>query len=144
MAGAAGTTALNAVTYLDMALRARPASDTPQQAVDALATRTRHPVPGDPEGKKHRLAGLGPLTGIATGTAIGVAAGLCRPVLARLPAPIATAVIAAAAMALTDGPLAALKLTEPTAWSAADWLSDLIPHLAYGATTYLTLEATGR
>jgi hypothetical protein len=26
-AGAAGTTALNAVTYLDMAVRARPASD---------------------------------------------------------------------------------------------------------------------
>lgn len=30
-AGAAGTTALNAVTYLDMALRGRPASTTPEE-----------------------------------------------------------------------------------------------------------------
>lgn len=38
-AGAAGTTALNAVTYLDMAWRARPASQTPEQAVEKLAER---------------------------------------------------------------------------------------------------------
>ena len=36
-AGAAGTTALNAVTYLDMATRARPASESPQKAVEELA-----------------------------------------------------------------------------------------------------------
>jgi hypothetical protein len=34
-AGAAGTTALNAVTYLDMLIRARPESTTPGQVVDA-------------------------------------------------------------------------------------------------------------
>jgi hypothetical protein len=32
-AGAAGTTALNAVTYLDMVVRARPASTTPEDTV---------------------------------------------------------------------------------------------------------------
>ena len=37
LAGAAGTTALNAVTYLDIAVRARPASETPQRAVKAVA-----------------------------------------------------------------------------------------------------------
>ena len=47
VAGAAGTTALNAATYLDMALRARPASETPQHAVDEIARRSGHPVPGD-------------------------------------------------------------------------------------------------
>lgn len=36
-AGAAGVTVLNAITYLDMAVRARPASDTPSQAVEQLA-----------------------------------------------------------------------------------------------------------
>ena len=38
VAGAAGTTALNAATFVDMAARARPASDLPQQAVDVLAS----------------------------------------------------------------------------------------------------------
>jgi hypothetical protein len=33
-AGTAGVTALNAITYLDMALRARPASGSPSQAVE--------------------------------------------------------------------------------------------------------------
>ena len=33
-AGAAGTTALNVVTYLDMAIRGRPASDTPERSVE--------------------------------------------------------------------------------------------------------------
>jgi hypothetical protein len=38
-AGAAGTTVLNAVTYVDMALRARPASSTPERTVDTIANR---------------------------------------------------------------------------------------------------------
>ena len=45
-AGAAGTTALNAVTYLDMALRGRPTSDTPEQTVRRLSEVTHVPVPG--------------------------------------------------------------------------------------------------
>ncbi len=36
-AGAAGTTALNAVTYLDMATRARPAGSTPDDTATATA-----------------------------------------------------------------------------------------------------------
>jgi hypothetical protein len=34
MAGAAGTTALNAVTYMDMVVRGRGASSTPEQVVE--------------------------------------------------------------------------------------------------------------
>ena len=37
-AGAAGTTALNAVTYLDMTVRGRGTSSTPEQTVEALET----------------------------------------------------------------------------------------------------------
>ncbi len=36
-AGAAGTTALNAVAYLDMAVRGRPASSTPEDTVERLS-----------------------------------------------------------------------------------------------------------
>src|SRR3569833_2837053 len=39
LAGAAGTTALNAVTYGDMALRGRPASEVPERLVDRLGLR---------------------------------------------------------------------------------------------------------
>jgi hypothetical protein len=139
-AGAAGTTALNAVTYLDMAVRARPASDTPQRAIDALASRAGYPVPGDEQTRQNRLAGLGSLAGIATGVGIGILAGLSSPLLQRLSAPVATAVIGAAAMGLTDGPLISLELTSPCMWSGADWLSDVIPHLAYGAAAYAVLN----
>ncbi|HKS44302.1 MAG TPA: hypothetical protein VJT49_04145, partial [Amycolatopsis sp.] len=76
LAGAAGTTALNATTYLDMAVRARPASETPQQAVDELANRSGLPVPGGGEDKQNRLAGLGLLTGIATGVGVGMVSGM--------------------------------------------------------------------
>ena len=36
-AGAAGTTALNAVTYLDMTVRGRPSSSTPEDTVEKLS-----------------------------------------------------------------------------------------------------------
>jgi hypothetical protein len=144
VAGAAGTTALNAVTYSDMAVRARPASDTPQHAMEILAEKAGHPVSGSAETKQNRLAGLGPLAGIATGLNIGILAAFLRPVLDRLPAPMAAAAIGATAMALTDRPLVKLGLTDPKDWSGADWLSDIVPHLAYGTATYATLEWTRR
>jgi hypothetical protein len=143
-AGAAGTTALNAVTYVDMAVRARPASETPQKAVDALAGKSGHPVPGVGEEKQNRLGGLGPLTGSLTGVGVGALAGLALPLLKKLPSALAVAAIGATAMALTDGPLVSLGLAEPKKWSKLDWASDLVPHLAYGAVTYATLRASER
>jgi len=139
-AGAAGTTALNAATYADMAVRARPASSTPQQAVDEIAERSGHPVPGDGDEHENRLQGLGPLTGIATGVGIGVAAGVLRPVITRLPLPIGAAALGAAAMAGADVPLSKLGLTDVSSWSASDWLSDVLPHLSYGLVTFWTLR----
>lgn len=140
LAGAAGTTALNAVTYADMAWRARPASSTPQRAVDDLARRSGHPVPGEGEAHRNRLEGLGPLAGIATGVGIGVAAGLLRPVLLHMPAPLAALLLAGAAMAGSTGPLVKLDLTDVSSWSLDDWLTDGIPHLAYGIVTLAALR----
>lgn len=140
-AGAAGVTTLNAITYLDMAVRARPASGTPSQAVEQLARKAGAPVPGQGDDHDNRLAGLGPLAGIVTGAAVGVAAAFARPILARIPAPLAVAALGALAMAGSDGPLVALGLTRPDDWAAADWASDIIPHLGYGAAVYATLAA---
>lgn len=142
-AGAAGVTMLNAITYLDMAVRARPASDTPSQAVEQLAGKAGAGIPGEGSDRENRLAGLGPLAGIATGTAVGVIAALTWPALVRIPAPAAVAVLGALAMAGSDGPLVALGLTRPKDWDAADWASDVLPHLGYGAATYATLAALG-
>ena len=142
-AGAAGVTALNAITYLDMALRARPASDSPSQAVEQLTEKAGADIPGEGDDRDNRLAGLGPLAGILTGAAVGVTAAFARPALARVPAPLAVAVLGALAMAGSDGPLVALGITKPADWTAADWASDVIPHLGYGAAAYTTLRALG-
>jgi len=131
-AGAAGTTALNAVTYLDMAVRGRPASSTPEDTVEKLASAAGLEVPGDDESRRNRLAGLGPLTGIATGVGVGVLAGLLAP---RLSLPALAGTIATAAMAGANGPMTALGITDPRSWDAASWISDVVPHLAYGIVT---------
>lgn len=78
-AGAAGVTGLNAITYLDMAFRARPSSDTPARAVEQLAAKAGAGIPGSGGDRDNRLAGLGPLAGIVTGVAVGVAAAFAYP-----------------------------------------------------------------
>jgi hypothetical protein len=143
-AGAAGTTVLNAVTYVDMALRARPASSTPEQTVDTIANRLGHPVPGGNGARGNRLTGLGALSGIATGIGIGAVFGALRAWGLRLPAPVEAVLVGAAAMAATDGAMAGLGVSDPRAWPASAWLSDAVPHLAYGAATSATLRALDR
>lgn len=46
VAGAAGTTALNAATYLDMAMRGRGTSEMLEKAVEELAHRAGQEIPG--------------------------------------------------------------------------------------------------
>ena len=140
-AGAAGVTVLNTITYLDMAVRARPASDSPSQAVEQLAGKAGVEIPGEGKDRDNRLAGLGPLAGIVTGAAVGVTAAFAWPALKKVPGPAVAAVLGALAMAGSDGPLAGLGLTSPGEWSAADWASDVIPHLGYGAAAWATLAA---
>lgn len=143
-AGAAGTTALNAATYLDMAVRGRPSSSTPKQLVDTVTEKTGIPVPGDDDTRQHRLEGLGPLSGIAVGVAVGAASGVVGHLLRQadrgLPAPLAVLLTGASAMALSDVPLKVLGISDPSTWAPQDWAADVIPHLAYGATTYATLR----
>jgi uncharacterized protein YcfJ len=138
-AGAAGTTALNAVTYADMAVRARPSSDTPQETVGKLAEKVDRPIQDE-----NRLTGLGSLSGVLTGVGIGAAFGLLHRFGLRLPLPVGAVVVGLSAMAATDGSMAALKVSDPRTWSATDWVSDVVPHLVYGAVTYATLQALDR
>ena len=41
----------------------------------------------------------------------------------------------------TTGPMAALGVTDPRTWPAESWISDLIPHLAYGLATAVAFDA---
>lgn len=129
------------MTYLDMTLRARPASSTPQQSVEVMAEKVGHPIPGEGERRENRLAGLGPLNGIAAGVGMGAAAGLLRPVLVRLPLPLGATLIAGGAMAAANIPMKKLGVSDPATWTPTDWLSDAVPHLAYGLVTHATLRA---
>jgi hypothetical protein len=143
-AGAAGTTALNAATYLDMVLRGRPASSTPEKSVEQLSDSTGVPVPGDDKHRQNRVSGLGALTGMLTGTAVGAAYGAAHDLGWRPSLPIAVAASTAAAMVGSSAPMTLLGITDPRKWSASDWLSDLVPHVAYGLTTVATYALTNQ
>jgi len=143
-AGAAGTTALNAVTYLDMAGRGRAASSTPELTVEKLAEKAHVPIPGDVETRQNRLQGLGPLTGLAAGIGIGVLTGLARAAGVRTRPLVGMGLITGGVLVGTNGPMTVLGITDPRTWSTTDWVSDVVPHLAYGAVVKTTMDAFDR
>jgi hypothetical protein len=141
--GAAGTSALNIATYLDMAIRARPASEVPQKDVESLAQRAGLNLDNDDAAAQRKQA-AGALMGFFTGLAGGVTYSAVHPLLRRLPPPVAAAAVGLGVMAATDGVSAALGTTDPRDWALADWAGDIVPHLAYGAATVATYDALRR
>ncbi|MEU2615770.1 hypothetical protein ABZ570_30000, partial [Micromonospora sp. NPDC007271] len=136
IAGAVGSAALNIVSFLDMATRARPASSTPEETVGRLA-HAAHVDLGPQEKATNRKSGLGPVLGYG----IGIAAGAVFGVLAarrRIPLPVAAGLLGGGVMASSDGSMAALGVTDPRTWRRVDWLSDIVPHLAYGLAAAAT------
>ncbi|TQN42338.1 hypothetical protein FHU33_1735 [Blastococcus colisei] len=140
-AGAAGTTALDVVNHLDMAVRGRPASTVPERVVDAFARETGRRVPGSGAARDARRTALGALAGIANGLGVGVLASAVRSYGVRFPAPVGAVLAGAASTAATDVMVAQLGVSDPRTWSAADWAADAAPHLAYGAAVQAVLEA---
>lgn len=140
-AGAAGTTALNTATYLDMIARGRPTSTAPQDTVEKLADQTGANVPGDGDEQDNRVQGLAPLLGIATGVGVGVLLGTTRALGWR--PPLLVEALAATGLALigANAPMTALGVSDPRSWSKTDWAADLLPHLAYGLVTAASLRA---
>jgi hypothetical protein len=143
-AGAAASTALNAVTYLDMAVRGRGTSSTPEDTVEKLAGRAHVDIPGDEDTRQNRLQGLGPLTGLVAGVGVGVLAGLFRAAGFRSSPPVGMALTTAGVLVAGNGPMTVLGVTDPRTWSATDWVSDLVPHLVYGLVVKTTMDAFDR
>ncbi len=142
LAGAAGVSALNAATYVDMLVRARPASEAPQKLVETVADGAGVAIPGDEKQRQNRLQALGPLSGLVTGVAVGAVAGALRAAGIRLPTVVAGPLLGLAAMASADLPLAVTKVSDPRSWSGPDWAADALPHLAYGLVTHTVLATT--
>ncbi len=143
-AGAAGSTALNAVTYLDMTVRGRPTSSTPEQTVEKLAEKAHVPIPGDEETRQNRVQGLGPITGLVAGVGVGVVVGLVRAAGYRSQPLAGTLLTTLGVLIAANGPMTVLGITDPRTWSATDWASDIVPHLAYGAVVKTTMDAFDR
>lgn len=139
-AGAAGATALDAVGYLDMALRARPASRTPETTVERLSETLHVRVPGDEATRENRIAGLAALTGIGAGVGMGAVLGLARAAGWRPPTGVGIVAAGLGALVGTNGPMTVLEVTDPRAWSLTDWVADIVPHVAYAAVTVAVVE----
>lgn len=140
-AGAAGTTALNTATYVDMTVRGRPTSSTPEDTVEQLADVAGADVPGDEDTRPNRLAGLGALTGIAAGVGVGAAYGLARAAGWRPGLLVGTLATTLGAELAGNGPMTALGVTDPRTWPPSSWAADLGPHLAYGLVTAAVMAA---
>jgi hypothetical protein len=131
-----------------MALRGRPASTTPERSVEALAIRLGLDVRGGENPGRHRLQGTAALLGLATGTAVGVGYALADAALGgalrQRPVAISGLAVSMGALVAANGPMILMGITDPRQWTLSDWVSDVLPHLAYGLVTAYAYAATDR
>ncbi len=146
IAGATGTVALNVATYLDMALRARPASPVPTQTAKELADAADVDLAPDneEETEQNRSQGLGALLGYVSGLGFGGMYGLLAPRLGGASVPIGAGALTLATMAGSNVPATVGGVTDPREWSAKDWVADIIPHLLYGIVTAAVFNTISR
>jgi hypothetical protein len=140
IAGAAGTTTLNVITYLDIAVRGRSTSTTPERTVEAMARLLHLTVPGSGDVLANRISGIGALTGYAAGIGMGLILGLAYALGWRPGLLVGTLVAMALALVGTNGPMTVLGVTDPRTWGVVGWISDLVPHFGYGLVTALVLH----
>ena len=141
-AGAAGTTALNAVTTWTWPCADAAPADA-RQTVEKLAGKAHVAIPGDGTTRENRTQGLGALTGLVAGIGFGVLVGLARASGYRSSKPVGVALTTLGVLVAANGPMTVLGVTDPRTWSRTDWISDLVPHLAYGAVVKTTMDAFG-
>ena len=149
IAGATGTVALDTTTYLDMAIRGRSSSNAPSIMVDMVAKKIHLPLSTQGTSSKdqsaqNRESGLGALLGYVNGVGTGVIYGMLRSRFDEIPTPLAATLVGLTAMAASDVPTVALRVSNPKTWGISGWLADTIPHLIYGIVTVATYEALSR
>jgi hypothetical protein len=143
VAGATGTVALNITTYLDMVVRGRPSSGVPAKVAGSMADVAgiqALSLDNEEEAAKNRRSGAGALLGYVSG--LGVSMTYAALISGKgLSHPTRTGVILGlGAMAMSDIPIIVTGSGDPRTWSRAAWLSDIIPHLAYGLAAAAVLK----
>ena len=116
--------------------------------METLLGRLGLSMPGDDDARQHRVEGLAALLGAVTGVGVGaVLASVDDSLdgsLGRLPGPWGGLGLTTLAMVAANGPMTLLGVTDPRAWTAADWISDLAPHVAYGFTAAFAYTSMSR
>jgi hypothetical protein len=142
VAGAAGTMALDLVSYGDMAVRGRASSDLPAEVVRRLSMKAEFAQLSAPSeeadnGTKNRRSALGAMSGYAIGIGIGALYGACAYLLPpeRRGTFTQALLLAGIAMAASDVPAQLLGATNIKEWTPSSWASDIVPHIAYGVIT---------
>jgi hypothetical protein len=144
VAGAAGTLALDLVSYGDMLLRGRPASTLPSTVVQKLASGlgVRALASDGGDASKNRRSAAGAILGYGVGLGSGIGYALLRPAVREwLPWPIAGVIVGAATLVVSEGSATWLGATDWSTWSIADWISDIVPRTIYGLTVAAVYEA---
>lgn len=141
LAGAAGTMALNSITYLDMLVRGRPASRLPADTARQFTASLGTPLGSDDEAD-NRADALGALLGYAAGSSTAVLYAFGSPGLRTLPVWTRMALVALAAMLAGNVPSIVSGITDPRKWGAEGWIADIVPHIAYGVVTVGAYEAS--
>lgn len=144
--GAVGTTVLNAVTYGDMLLRGRPSSGVPAKAAGSLADTVGLDALGtanDTSEAENRRQAAGALLGYAAGLGVGMAAAFV--IHGRRGEHLFRdgVLLGLAAMVVGDAPIILTGASDPRTWSRSAWLSDIVPHVAYGLATAVALDSFG-
>jgi hypothetical protein len=121
IAEATGTVALDTSTYLDMAIRGRSSSNAPSKMVDTIAQKLHLPLSTQGTSSKdqsaqNRESGLGALLGYVNGLGIGVIYGMIRSRSDEIPSPLSAALVGLTAMAASDIPMVALRVSNPKTW----------------------------
>ncbi|GAB2476200.1 hypothetical protein [Jatrophihabitans fulvus] len=141
LAGAAGATAKNAVSYLDQAVTQDAPPSSPQSsAVGGTAGAVTDAAPGQQSSAVtgNRAAALGNLGGLGIGLGVGAVAGALRGDHATPNPVVAASAVGVAAMAVGNGLAAATG--QSSARSGGNLARDLVAHLAYGAVTSWALH----
>ncbi len=143
LAGAAGEFAANVLTFGEMFIRARPASQMPTKTAARLADVAGLELaqPGErPDKATNRQEAAGGLLTylVALSTALLYAA--VRRAGLRLPVPVAGLLVGAAAMAAADTTATVVGATDPKEWGVDGWLLDIASHAAYGIAVAATVE----
>ncbi|WP_255637914.1 hypothetical protein [Amycolatopsis sp. DSM 110486] len=67
-----------------------------------------------------------------SGLVVGTGYGAIRAAGWRPSARTAGAATTVGAIAVSAAPMAAIGVSNPRNWSLSDWVSDVVPHIAYG------------